>query len=806
MITLREHYLFNPQKYNNFMLQRIIQTGYFLLAITFSCVLASCGGSGSGDNQIIEIAPPVLVLRSVTGDSITTNQSSLPVIGTTSPTATVIVNGNSVSVDGSGNFSTTVTLSSGINTVTVTADLNGLQTTLLFSAILQQNPPSLTVISPAATLSTNDSALLVTGTAGLVDIDVWVNGDLQTLTSGNFSTTVTLTSGANLVYIVALDAAGNEATVERTVILDQSQPLLAISSPENGTSTYIEPLLVVGETEPGATVTVNGNPVVLSPSGGSLDSFSEMLSAYEASSSIEVVATDPAGNSTTINLTVNRLAEPGTLYVANTHPNAVDSPSCGTPILPCLTISQGFSRAATTSAPQVLVGSGIYQEKVVLLNGVDLLGGFDENFTVRNLAALKAEIWGDGTSRSVVADGITVSTLLEGFVIRGPVMVSPTSNSTALYIKDSGSSFVVQNNIIIAGRGADGVNGADGSSGKAGSDGSVGVIGVETGLNPCLISDLNDGGSGGVLIVSANNLSGGNGGGNIACADGSTIEVSAGDGQNGNSAGGLHGIAGTGGDAGDDGEIVLLSSSTVCLLPVNPAIGQDGASGQSGFDGTAASGATGSSIVNHTWLGTNGSVGDPGGHGGGGAGGGAGGGSKCSSGSCTSDTLGGSGGGGGAGGERGQGGEAGTFGGSSFGVFISFTVTPTNIPLIAGNEIVPGVAGSGGHGGSGGIGGDAGFGSIGGSGAASEFCTWSGGSGAAGGSGGHGGGGGGGTGGISTGFFINFVGFSGGYSYDIDNNFVNTGLAGVGGKGGYSPGNSGSAGSSGSINEVLTKP
>jgi len=776
------------------------------IVVTLLCfVLINCSGGSSSSNtdQVKSDDPVVLILRSVTNDSITTNQSNFPIIGTTSPTATVTVNGIPATVDAAGNFSTTLTLTLGANTITVLADLNGLQTTVQFTATLQPVPPSLEVTSPAASLSTNNSTLTVTGSSSTPGVEIWVNDLQQTLTSGSFSTSVTLTSGSNLVRIVAIDTAGNKTIVDREVILDQTQPLLAISSPADGATAYVEPLIITGETEPDAMVTVNGNQVTLTADAGSLSAFSETLATYEATSNVAVVATDSAGNSTTINLTVNRFAEPATLYVANTHPAANNDVNCGTSTQPCLTITHGLSRALITTAPQVLVATGIYQEKVRLVNGVDLLGGFNNSFTQRNLNSLKAEIWGDGSSQSVVADGITLPALLEGFVIRGPVMTSPSSNSVALYILDSQSSLRVQNNTLVAGRAADGLNGSDGLDGLNGMNGEAGNIGLD-GIT-CTAADLKLGGVGGSRIIAAFNLSGGDGGGHNACPDGNTLEVSGADGLGGRFAvGTLDGSGGSGADAGDDGQLF----STTCTLPPQPAalFASSGANGMSGANGSAAAGATSSNIVNHIWVGETGLPGSAGGHGGGGGGGGAGGGAKCVSGVCF-DMLGGTGGGGGSGGGSGSAGTGGGFGGSSFGVFISFNATPTTLPVITGNEIFTGIGGNGGRGGDGGIGGNGGAGAPGGITAIDAFCSGAGGDGGDGGDGGVGAGGGGGTGGISAGIFINQAGYSGGYSYDIDN-VINTtsGLSGVGGNGGQSLGDSGVAGSTGSINDVLINP
>ena len=780
------------------------------IILVFSIIIAACGGGGNGgENNNQNIGLPILAVTSVGGSSIITNQNSLPVFGSTSPGATVTVNGISVNVDVAGGFSTNIILSLGDNTITVVADLAGQQATFQFIASLQQTPPTLSITSPAPALSTNASNLQVIGSTELSGTSVWVNSVKQTLTNGDFSTSITLSPGVNLVHVVAVDAAGNETVIDRSVTLDQTKPLLSISNPVDGSTIYTEPLYISGHTEAGVSVTINGNSATLTPQAGELSSFYEQLVNYEPTSNIAVVATDLAGNTTTINLVVNRFASPGTIYVSKNNPNAADISNCGTVAIPCLTIAMGLNRALAVNATQVLVSQGIYQEKVTLQNGVNLLGGFDDYFSTRNLSIFTAEIWGDGTSHSVVVSDLTASTLLEGFVIRGSNMTLASSNSVALFIKNTESNLVVQNNTIYSGTAANGNNGLSGSYAQ---NGLLGLNGADF-WNPvlCSVSDLASGGAAQSFIVGSTNISGGDGGGNIACPTanetqvGAGVEISGGDGNTGMAGGGLNGTAGLGGDAGDDGALFGVGQ---CVLSSSTShVGADGTDGQDGTHGSAGTGGgSGFSIISDSWFAAVGSDATAGSHGGGGGGGGAGGGALCVTGTCTNDMLGGTGGAGGSGGEGGAGGTGGGGGGASFGVFITYSSIPASLPDFTNNLIYLGSAGDGGSGGWGGV---AGQGGSGGTGGVGDFCAWSGGVGGNGGQGGQGGGAGGGAGGISAGIYLNLVGYTGGQTYNADNNInTSTGVAGEGGSGGYSyyGGNSGTSGLTGSVNNVAINP
>lgn len=94
-------------------------------------------------------------------------------------------------------------------------------------------PPTLTVTSPAAGLTTNSMTLAVAGTtndstSSPVSIVVKLNGASQgTVTvnaNGTFSKSVTLAEGSNTIVVTATDAAGKTTEISRTVALDTTAP------------------------------------------------------------------------------------------------------------------------------------------------------------------------------------------------------------------------------------------------------------------------------------------------------------------------------------------------------------------------------------------------------------------------------------------------------------------------------------------------------------------------------------------------------------------------------------------------------
>jgi hypothetical protein len=93
----------------------------------------------------IDTVPPTLNISAPT-DGLVTNNSTLTVSGTTndatSSPVTLTVNGKSVTVNSDGSFSTTVTLSTGSNTITIIAkDAAGKTTTITRTVTLDTNAP-----------------------------------------------------------------------------------------------------------------------------------------------------------------------------------------------------------------------------------------------------------------------------------------------------------------------------------------------------------------------------------------------------------------------------------------------------------------------------------------------------------------------------------------------------------------------------------------------------------------------------------------------------------------------------------------
>jgi hypothetical protein len=482
------------------------------------------------------------------------------------------------------------------------------------------------------------------------------------------------------------------------------------------------------------------------------------------------------------------------IYVDASDPAANDGPGCGRGPVgtgvdnePCLTIGRGLTEAVSAGRSKVYVANGTYAEAVTLVNGKSLLGGYHSGTWERDLAASATLLRGESASgnhrHAVVGSGITSPTLVEGFVIFGPVVAQPGGNSYAVHLSNSGG-LTLSGNVILGGVGGPGTDGPDGTDGPNGVNGGVGGNAIQSPTSSCSSILNRSGGAAGTLLCGGTGVNGGAGGGN-RCTPIPNSEFSGFDGVAATGAGG-----GSGGDAGDDARL----QTGQCFPPPNPVSGALGGNGVSGSNGPGGPGGTSplGTVLSGHWLGATGSSGTAGALGRGGGGGGAGGGSDGIA--PEFDVLGGAGGGGGSGACGGAAGGGGIAGGGSFGVFVTGGVAPA----ITSNVFQRGYGGPGGRGG---IGGKGGLGGIGGIGGADSFlCSGAGGRGGDGGNGGHGGGGGGGGGGLSCGIFTSGVGTP---NYGA-NEFLGGGAA-AGGVGGLSLGSAGTVGVAGSVTTVTSQ-
>jgi bacillopeptidase F len=164
-----------------------------------------------------------------------------------------------------------------------------------------------TITSPADGLFTNESTVTVEGTASpTTTVHVINNGEEAASATasdeGTFSVEVELTEGDNV--FTAKSSTDNGVTDESdpvTIVLDQTAPELAITSPEDGSKTNRETVTVTGTVtdENLDFVKVNGANAAVADG-----TFSHRVMLENGENTIEVIAQDLAGNSTSQNVTI----------------------------------------------------------------------------------------------------------------------------------------------------------------------------------------------------------------------------------------------------------------------------------------------------------------------------------------------------------------------------------------------------------------------------------------------------------------------------------------------------------------------
>ncbi len=254
--------------------------------------------------------PPTLTVSTL-ADGTYTNQDTLNVTGNASDAdgiKSVTVNGQAVTVNADGSFSTALTLVAGSNTITVVAtDTFGTQATDSRTVTYDPNAPIITVANPADNSTTSQPFVVVSGTlseSGTVFVKVNTDAPQAAAMSGNdFSATVNLVAGVNTIEIDASDLAGNVTSTKRTVTYDVAKISVAVTSPAQDITTSNSSLTVKGTVADGVdnptiTITMDGatyNPAVKH------SRFQQRVTFDTAEQYvITVTATDGAGNTSTV--------------------------------------------------------------------------------------------------------------------------------------------------------------------------------------------------------------------------------------------------------------------------------------------------------------------------------------------------------------------------------------------------------------------------------------------------------------------------------------------------------------------------
>lgn len=236
------------------------------------------GNTASTITQVfLDTIPPTVIVTSPS-NNMPLNTSSITVTGTATDThsgiGAVTVNGVSALISADA-YTANIQLTEGANPVTVTAtDIAGNKSSTTIIVYIDNAPPVITIASPANGSTVNASTVTVTGTVDDNTATVTVKGNPariyydERLHSYLFAVDIDrLTEGINTITATATDPSGNagSAVIKITYTYippDTAAPAIAISSPENGSTTFSDRITVTGTIDDGtAKVTVNGYSV-----------------------------------------------------------------------------------------------------------------------------------------------------------------------------------------------------------------------------------------------------------------------------------------------------------------------------------------------------------------------------------------------------------------------------------------------------------------------------------------------------------------------------------------------------------------
>ena len=173
-------------------------------------------------------------------------------------------------------------------------------------AVKDTIPPVIAISTLSNGSYTNNEVLNIAGTAtdNIGVAEVTVNGtSVQLSADGGFSHALVLQSGENTVTTVATDVAGNKTSDTRTITLDQAAPQLTVLSPSDNAKIGTSLLTITGNVDENATVTIKLGDIILNATIMG-NTFTADLALIPGYNTIDITATDLAGNSGSLKRTV----------------------------------------------------------------------------------------------------------------------------------------------------------------------------------------------------------------------------------------------------------------------------------------------------------------------------------------------------------------------------------------------------------------------------------------------------------------------------------------------------------------------
>ncbi|RFC32156.1 MAG: 40-residue YVTN family beta-propeller repeat-containing protein [Candidatus Nitrotoga sp. MKT] len=253
--------------------------------------------------SVFSYAPSIAITAPLNGATFTGN--SALVTGTfTGLVAAVTVNGVAATLSGN-NFSASVPLVFGINTLVATATTAAAVTVIRLSATQTVNvtssAPSIAITSPAANATLNTATVAVSGTFnGPSNTSITVNGVAAAITNNTFSATVPVHYGANTL---TANLATGATTVSTAVAVTGTLQSINITAPVANATIAASSVTVSGTFQGSANSTVSVNDVAATVTGNTYTAANLPLTF--GSNTLTVTVTAPDNSTTSATVTVS---------------------------------------------------------------------------------------------------------------------------------------------------------------------------------------------------------------------------------------------------------------------------------------------------------------------------------------------------------------------------------------------------------------------------------------------------------------------------------------------------------------------
>jgi hypothetical protein len=390
-----------------------LQSGVNILTVTAQ------DGAGNPSTDVLTVtytppdttAPTVTITGPTTDPTFTTSTASLALTGTatddTSVTTVSWVNdrGGSGTATGTTNWSATVTLQTGINVLTVTAqDGAGNPSTDVLTVTYtppDTTAPTVTITGPTSdpTFATSTASLALTGTASddtSVTTVTWVNnrggGGTAIGTTSWSVAAVALQSGANVLTVTARDGAGNESTDVLTVTYTAIPLTASVLSPNGGEKMFVNVPTVIRWSASGAAAI----DVAVSRNGGAYTNLAGCTGLSGTATSCSWTPTGPATTTALIRVTARDSGSATAVDISD----AVFEISSSTPTV-------------TVTSPNTAVAWGTGSRRILTWN--------------HNLGAMsfvRVELTRNGTTFETLATSVANTTATTGelpWTVTGPL-------------------------------------------------------------------------------------------------------------------------------------------------------------------------------------------------------------------------------------------------------------------------------------------------------------------------------------------------------------------------------------------------